>query len=146
MSEVAAERRVGPDRRANRVSFRYPERRSGFDRRDRSAWQRWLLELRERPGLVGAIIVAIVVLSAADLLLTRLLLERGAHEANPVMARLLEAGLLEAALVKGLITAAVAAGIWALRRYRRIIELSLGLALVFGLLVAYQAAGLAISA
>jgi len=141
-----ADRRRFPDRRVRRLSLRYPERRSGFDRRGRAAsrYLRFLEAYRGRPLLVAGCLAAIALFGTADLVLTRHLLELGASEANPVMAALLEMGTAPAVLFKGAVTGAVLAGMWALRRYRRVLELSLVVAAALTLLVAYQVAGLAL--
>ena len=57
------------------------------------------------------------------------------------MAGFLRAGPLWAGVFKLSIAAAVAAGIWMLRRYRRILELSLALAAGMLLLTAYHVFG-----
>jgi hypothetical protein len=134
------------DRRTRRVSLRYPERRTGFDRRHRGAtrYRRFLDTYRSSPILVAGCLAAIALLGAADLTLTGRLLELGATEVNPVMAALFEKGTAPAVLFKGPVTAAVLAGIWALQRYRRVLELSLVVAAALTLLVAYQVAGLAL--
>ncbi|MBU1225787.1 MAG: hypothetical protein KJ698_01065 [Actinobacteria bacterium] len=138
------ERRSVPDRRAGRASLRCPERRTGFDRRaiGTSRVGRLLDAYRRRPVLIACCALGIAALSAADLLLTWRLISLGAHEVNPVMARLFERGVGSAATLKAPITVAVAGGIWLMRRYRRVLEFSLmALALLAGL-VAYQVVGL----
>lgn len=88
--------------------------------------------------------MVIVLLGAADLLLTWTLLGRGATEINPVMARLFDSGLGWATVVKGTLTLVVAGGVWLLRRYRRILEFSLVAAAVLSVLVIYEIVGLTI--
>jgi hypothetical protein len=125
----AVERRAGTDRRVGRVSFRYPERRSGFDRRvpDGGAGLRvrMLDAYRARPRLVAAVLACIVIANAADLAFTFAALNLGASELNPVMAGLIGIDPLVAAGFKLAVTVAVTGGIWALRRYRRVLEASL---------------------
>jgi hypothetical protein len=140
MTDAAYDQR-GADRRMARVSFRYPERRSGFDRRTAgsSAWSRMLAVYRARPGLVAACAVAILVLSAVDLVLTHRLLALGATEANPLMAAALDAGVVPAAILKAAVTLPVAGAVWWLRRYRRVLELSMVVTGLLAALVVYQA-------
>ena len=63
---AGTERRVMTDRRRGRTRFHVPERRTGFDRRladgSRAAWHRGMASLRDAPGLVAAIVAAVVVL------------------------------------------------------------------------------------
>lgn len=140
MIEGTAERRTG-ERRARRVSFHYPERRTGFDRRDGSRFRQMLEGYRRRPALVAGCLGVVVVLQVLDLVLTARLLRAGATELNPIMAGLFEAGIPAAAALKAAVTALVVAGVWRFRRYRRILEFSLALAAGSALVVAYQAAG-----
>lgn len=141
MSAPALERRAGAERRVRRVSLHYPERRSGFDRRECGAWQRLLLAYRDRPGAVLLVLSLVVLLGLADLLLTLRALGQGATELNPVMARLFAAGPVSAVSIKMGITLAVAGGIWLLRRYRRALEASLLLLAGFLVLAGYHVVG-----
>lgn len=143
MSTPALERRTGSDRRVRRVSLHYPERRSGFDRREPGVRQRVLLQYRSRPALVGLVLAVVVALSLVDLLLTLRALDLGATEVNPVMSRLIAAGPMTAGLIKMGITLAVAGGIWLTRRYRRALEASLVLLAGFVVLTIYHLVGLA---
>ena len=68
-------------------------------------------------------------------------LDRGAAEANPIMAWLFDQGMLMASVFKLGVGVTVALAIWRLRVYRRILELSLLLAAVFTLVLAYHVAG-----
>jgi hypothetical protein len=141
---VGFDRRGGGDRRAQRASFHYPERRSGFDRRadPGTAWSRLLATYRDRPAAVAATAVLIAVLGAADVILTWRLLAHGATEANPVMAALFDGGLGWALVLKAAVTLPVAASVWWLRRYRRVLEFSLIAMAVFAALITYQAVAL----
>ncbi len=144
MTDVAlGNQRSGGDRRVRRVSFRYPERRTGFDRRmvGVSRYQRFLEAYRRRDGLVAVCLAAVAVLNLVDLVLTRVLIDLGASEANPIMAALLAAGTVPAAAAKVAVTVAVVTGVWMLRRYRRMLEFSLVLLGALVLLAAYQVGG-----
>lgn len=140
-----AERRAEPDRRVRRVSLRYPERRSGFERRQpdggpvRVGYLRMLRRYGAQPRAVGAVCWVIVVANAADLVLTLRALDGGAVELNPVMAGLIAASPVAAAVFKLAVAVLVAGGIWALRRYRRSLELSLVLLAVMTALLGYHA-------
>jgi hypothetical protein len=129
-----AEQRKG-DRRSSRAAFRFPDRRSGFDRRAVAGVVAWY---RDRPRLIATALAAIVLLNVADFVLTLHALELGAREANPVMAGLLDRGPALAGAIKLLLAVAVAAVIWRMRRYRRILEVSLVAMAAFTLLIAYQ--------
>ena len=83
-------------------------------------------------------------LGLADVLLTSRLISFGAAELNPVMAGLLAGGPGTALLLKILVMAPVAAAVWWLRRYRRILEFSLIVVVVFAALIAYQAVALVV--
>lgn len=139
------ERRNRPDRRTRRVSFHYPERRSGFDRRGTAAPTasiptRLLSAYRDSPVAIAVAVLAFVALSAADLLLTLRALEAGATEANPVMAALFEQGPLAAGAFKMTLAVGVAVVMWAGRRYRRVLELSLLATALMGAVLVYHLA------
>ncbi|MDH3606868.1 MAG: DUF5658 family protein [Acidimicrobiia bacterium] len=132
---ATAERRW-TDRRSRRAQFRYPERRTGFDRRSfgRMAWY------RDRPLLIAGVLAVVVALNIADLVLPRHILARGGIEANPIMSALFEADPAAAAVFKMAVTVGVAATIWAMRRYRKILQVSLTALAAYGLLITYQLA------
>jgi hypothetical protein len=144
MTTTSPDRRIAVDRRQRAVSFRYPERRTGFDRRALAAspWMRALHAYRSHPSLVMWCAAAIAALSVVDLLLTWRFIGMGATELNPVMAGLFDSGLAGAAAVKVSITAVVVAGIVAMRRYRRVLEFSLVLVAALVVLVGYEVVGL----
>jgi len=131
---TAIEQRRG-DRRSGLTAFRIPDRRSGFDRRARKGIVSWY---RDRPALIGAALAALVLFNVADLVLTLRALELGAREANPVMATLFEFNPTVAGAIKLLLAFGVVALIWQMRRYRRILEVSLLAVAGFMLLIAYQ--------
>lgn len=146
------ERRHGADRRVRRISLRYPDRRSGFERRRpvggalRGAHRRMLDAYRESPRALARVLALVVILNTADLLLTLRALSLGAGEANPVMGWLLTSNPMLAGLFKVSVGAAAALAMWSMRRYRRVLEASLWVAGGLGLLVAYHAIGLAVLA
>ncbi len=130
------------DRRLRREPFRFPERRSGFDRRSPSGWRgRYIEDLRslaQRPRTLVLVLATIVVFNFMDLLLTLRVLDAGGVELNPLMANLFSMDQLTAAFVKlGVVGAAVLL-LYSLRRYRRTLELSLLLLIAFSGLMFYH--------
>ena len=144
-SRTAVDRRGGLDRRVARVSLHYPERRMGFDRRGPAggAWGRLVGWYRDRPAAVAAGSALILGLGLLDVLLTGRLVAAGASELNPVMSRLLAGGTGGALAFKALVMVPVAAGVWWLRRFRRVLEFSLVVLAGSVLLVAYELAAVA---
>ncbi len=146
MTAVAGSDRRGRERRVRTVSLRYPEQRTGFDRRATSRYQSALTAYRREPGAIAAILGLILVLNATDLILTVRALGRGTGEANPLMAWLFEQHMGLAAIFKLAIGLAVTVVIWRLRRYRRMLELSIVLAAIFGLVLSYHTVGTLLAA
>ena len=107
------------------------------------AFQTWIRSIADSPARYGLIAAAILLLNAADLLLTFKALDRGAVELNPVMAGLLGAGDLVAAVVKIGVAGLVVLVGWRMRRYRRVVEVSLGIATVLAVVVIYHLVSLA---
>ena len=90
-----------------------------------------------------AIAILIVTFSCGDAFLTLLLLERGAHEVNPLMARLLAQPIAAFALVKIGLTAVGVVLLTQLARVRAFGRVPVGLVLytllaVYGLLMLYE--------
>jgi uncharacterized protein DUF5658 len=85
-----------------------------------------------------AIAILIVLFSGADALLTLMLLERGAHEANPVMAPLVSGSGVGFALVKIGLTAAGVVLLTQLVRVRAFGRIPVGL-LLYTVLTLYSA-------
>jgi len=141
-TETARTERRGRERRVRVVSLRYPEQRTGFDRRVTARYQVILDGLRSNPWAIAGLLWFILLLNALDLALTVQALKRGATEANPVMAWLLEQDMLMASTLKLGLGLAVALTVWQLRKYRRMLELSLVLVGFFGLVLGYHLAGL----
>ncbi len=130
------------DRR--RVSvLRYPERRSGFDRRlpengVAAAGELALRGLRDRSALLASVLVAVNVLNVTDLLFTLFLLSRGAAEGNPVMDALIGTDPLVAAAFKVALLGLVSATVWRMRRYRSILAVGLIALAAFVILTFYE--------
>ena len=123
------------------ISLCYPDRRTGFDRRGTSRYLNALKRLRSQPRAIAALVGLILVLNAADLALTGQALERGATEANPIMAWMFDQGMMAASTFKLAVGFGIALVIWRLRKYRRVLELSLTLAGIFTLVLAYHLVG-----
>ncbi len=141
MTAVAGNDRRERERRIRTVSLRYPEQRTGFDRRATSRYQSALTAYRREPGAIAAVLGLILVLNAPDLILTVRALGRGIGEANPLMAWLFEQHIGLAAIFKLAIGIAGTVVIWRLRQYRQMLELSIVLAAIFGLILSYHMLG-----
>lgn len=138
LTVLEGNRRVG-ERRAAESHLHFPERRTGFDRREplpQHPVPRFLANgirlLRAQPWRLGILLAMVVVLSWLDLVFTVRALAAGASEANPVMAGLLQADVRFAAGVKLGATLGVVAAMWKMRNYRRILEAAL--VIVFAML------------
>lgn len=126
------------DRRQRTIFLSWPERRSGFDRRDDA-----LVEvLRDNPTLLAAILSVLNILNVLDWRLTTLALQQGASEGNPVMAALFGVDALAAALFKMALMLTMTFVIWRGRRYRRILEFAVVATIVYTALIAYHLFGL----
>jgi hypothetical protein len=127
--------RRATERRTARARLRYPERRTGFDRRIPHSAITWY---RDHPEVIAAALIGVVVLNVSDLLLTLRALDRAATEANPLLAVLFDYNPAVAGAFKLLAGLGVVLVIWRMRRYRRILELSLVALALFGVVLAYQ--------
>lgn len=137
----------GTDRRIRRRPLYFPERRAGFERRDRHGWrgayQDGLRTYRDNPTTFLLVLATIVVFNYIDYQLTVRVIAQGGVELNPVMARLFALGPVAAATAKlGAVGASVLV-LLSLRRYRRTLEASLLLLVGYTALMFYHA-GLAI--
>jgi hypothetical protein len=141
-TDSAGLRRRRSERRATRLPFHFPERRSGFDRRDPAGWRgRYQADLRsyaESRLAFPLVLAAIIVFNFIDYVMTIRVLGEGGVELNPVMSWLFTMGWQTAALVKLLSAGAVALVLLALRRYRRTLEVSLLVLLGYSLLTFYH--------
>lgn len=139
-------RRRGIDRRVRRSRFRFPERRSGFDRRLveqpgwRGVWHASMRKYRDNRTSFLLVLATIIVFNYVDYLLTVRVLRAGGAELNPVMARLFEISPVVAAAAKMGIVGAAVLVLMLLRRYRRTLEASLILLMAFTALMFYHAA------
>ncbi|NNC92374.1 MAG: hypothetical protein HKN80_07745 [Acidimicrobiia bacterium] len=125
------------ERRVAAARFRYPERRTGFDRRAPSGAIAWY---RDHPPVLALALAAVIALNVADYLFTVRALDRGAIEVNPLMATLFDIDPALAGAVKVLLGIGVVLVIWQMRRYRRMLEVSLLAVAGFSLVFAYQLA------
>ena len=138
------ERSPDTDRR-RRSSVRFPERRHGFDRRDRTsrgpgaAYRRALDRFRDDSVAFWTVLATIVVFNFLDLMLTLSALDRGAVEANPVMRALFWTHPLTATLVKLGVVAVVVLMLQRMRPFRSALEVTFALLVGFTALMFYHA-------
>lgn len=141
-TESIAERRDVERRRTRR--FHLPERRSGFDRREpmgmrpAAVYERMLRRYRGRPVAIFLVLTIVTVLNMADLLYTQRALVRGAVEVNPIMRFLFDIHPVWAAVVKASVGMIVVEVIWALRKYRSALVLSIFSAIGMAALFIYH--------
>lgn len=139
---IAAQR--GSDRRTRHSRLRFPERRSGFDRRRHSgsSWRETydaaLRGYRDNRTSFLLVLATIVVFNYVDYMLTVQVLRAGGTELNPIMARLFEISPVAAATVKMGSVGAAALVLLLLQRYRRTLEASLALLVGFAALMFYH--------
>ena len=127
------------DRRAGGVYLRWPERRTGFDRR-RSYPVSSALSSDER--WFASILALIMLLGILDWAMTYYALSSlGAAEANPFMRIAFETGPGAAFALKVTSLGAVIAGMWLLRRYRSVIVLAAIAAMLHVVLIGYHVVG-----
>ena len=137
----------GPERRRVTRFLVVRERRGGFERRSRRrSWlaaelDTILVNLRDHPATLAALLILGNVLSLADLALTRVSLNLGAAEANPFMRPLLAGHPAYALMVKIGVVMALSLVIWRFRRRRRIVGLAVYLAAFYCFVVAYELVG-----
>ena len=129
--ETSGERRT-VDRRMRRQVVR-AERRTGFDRRvprskrPADRYVRMLHAYRENPRTLFLMLAVFTTLNLADLVLTLRSLSLGATEVNPAMKALFDIHPIWAGIVKMAIGMVVAELIWAWRRHRSALALSIGI-------------------
>ena len=148
MIEQIADQRSGIDRRVRRMSLYFPDRRRGFVRRQihgsgaRAAYNRTLANYRSSPRAIATVLLTIAILNFVDMALTLRALQLGAAELNPIMAALIDLDPLLATAFKASIVFGVVAVMWAMRRYRQVLEASLVLMGGFMVLITYSLIGL----
>ena len=152
-TSLTTPRSRGRDRRKRRFSLVLHERRSGFERRGRVgasrvtlAYDRALLQLRDRPRLMFALLGAVNILNLADFLLTLNVLARGGGEVNPILRSLFSMDPLYAGafkLIAVLLTSWLA---WRCRRFRSGLEAAVIMLAVFAAVICYHMYGLVVFA
>jgi hypothetical protein len=136
------DRRGAERRRHYRLTF--PERRTGFERRRpasgtiRAGYHRTLEAYRKNPRTLVLVLAMFNLLNLADLMLTYRSLIVGATEVNPIMKALFDIHPVWAGMVKMSVGMIVSEAIWALRRYRSALVLSIGITVGMALLFAYH--------
>ena len=88
-------------------------------------------------------LVLLLLLNLEDVLLTRRALALGAVEVNAVMGLLLRFGFVPAALIKMAVVTGGALFLWTQRRRRIVLLASVGLVIVYVVLVVYELVALA---
>ena len=139
---IAAQR--GSDRRVRRSRLRFPERRSGFDRRRhtgsswRESYDAALRSYGDNRTTFLLVLATIIVFNFVDYMLTVRVLGAGGIELNPIMARLFEISPVVAATLKISLVGAATLVLLVLQRYRRTLEASLALLVGFAALMFYH--------
>jgi hypothetical protein len=146
---VSSKERRNTDRRKRWFSIVLRERRTGFDRRERGdagrfslAVDRALLNLRDRPRWVFAILFAVNGLNLADFLLTMHVLGHGGGEANPILRTLFALDPLYAGIFKLVAVLFTSWVTWRCRRFRSGLQATLILLALFSAVIAYHIFGL----
>jgi hypothetical protein len=128
-------------------SFRWAEKRSGFDKRrlqqpGKAAVLAWIGEMavamRNHPGRLIKVLLLFNIFNLADYFLTVNALAAGHEELNPVMRFLFAADPLLAGIFKIVTGLAVTALIWHCRRFRLMLQFSLFAFGLYLLLIAYH--------
>ena len=145
---TSVDRRAG-DRRRRRSGFVLHEKRTGFDRRVSSSngavgavSNNTLVGLRDRPRLLGVLLLAVNALNVADLVLTLRVLDGGGREANPLMRSLLALGPVWAGLFKIGAVFLVSLVLWRWRRFRDALTAVLAVLLIFAAVILYHICGI----
>lgn len=128
------ERRVSPS------ALRWPERRTGFDRR---APQTITKALRDNVPVLVGLVVVLNALNLVDFALTSRALAQGAAEANPIMNTIFLSGWENAALFKLGTMLAVSLAILLFRRYRMVLQVAVAGVTLYGAVVLYHLVGIA---
>ncbi len=142
---ITLERRS--DDRRGRNAFRLTERRTGFDRRRMTAegllgaWDRLIHTYRGADLALIGVLVGANILNVLDFAMTVRALGAGATEANPILAELFAWNVWGAGAFKLSAVLGVSGLVWLMRRYRRILEVSIVMLLIFSAVAAYQFAG-----
>ena len=132
--------RRSTDRRQCAACMRWPERRTGFDRRDSSGVE----ALRDSSALLLVALALLNLLNLLDWRFTVLGLERGAIEANPLMSFLFGVDSYAAGLFKVAIMLTVSLVVWRARKYRHMLEFAVVVTTAYAVLIVYHLIGLGI--
>lgn len=126
------------DRRQRVVFLAWPERRSGFDRRDEATVE----VLRDTPQLLVAVLTVLNILNVLDWRLTEFEMSFGVSEGNPIIAALFGVDSLAAGLFKIALMVGMSIIVWRGRRYRRILEFAVVATMIYSALIAYHLFGI----
>jgi hypothetical protein len=137
-------------RRAKSVCLKLWERRDGFDRRQKhlrhkslyaKVFKRGAFHLRDNTPALVLLLILFNLFNIADFLFTLKALAAGHAEGNPVMDKLFTVGPAAAGLFKITIGLIITLFVWALRRYRLVLEASILILLMYMALIAYHIYG-----
>jgi hypothetical protein len=129
------------ERRSSPSAVRWPERRTGFDRRSDQPVTKFL---RDNLHVLVGLVVVLNALNLLDFLLTNRALAGGALEANPIMNALFMSGWESAAIFKLGTMLAVSVAVIALRRYRRVLQVAVAGVVLYSAIVLYHVGGIAL--
>ncbi|OFW55773.1 MAG: hypothetical protein A2133_02860 [Actinobacteria bacterium RBG_16_64_13] len=146
---VGDERRCG-DRRTRRI-YVFRDKRTGFDRREPACGGRGtgvlraaVVSLRDNPGTLRVLLVAVNALNLTDFFLTLNALHVGAAEANPIMRSLFESSPVWAGIFKTASVLVASVLVWQFRRYRKALSVALLMLVLFAGVFVYHMFGLAL--
>lgn len=140
------ERRSGfHNRRHKGLSLHFPERRSGYDRRDRGRFAEFVRSISFKPGRAALLAGLLSGCNLLDIVMTLWIVSSGVGiEGNPMMAALLGQGSATFVVTKVVLVSGAALIWWWLRRYRSVAEALLVSATLYLGLVIYEVAGIVI--
>ena len=136
--DIADELRAA-ERRCRRASLRFPDRRTGFDRRLPNDPVR---TLRDQPAILFGLLAALNLLSIVDWVLTSHELTFGAREANLFIQTLLNASPWLVIAFKVVWMLCLSGLIWKARRYRLVLLTAVGAVGAYAVLMLYHVAGI----
>ena len=142
--------RRADDRRRHRSRFVLHEKRTGFDRRSSpsggavtAVLNQTLVNLRDRPGLLRALLLVVNALNVADFVLTLKVLHSGGGEVNPLMRSLFGLGPVWAGLFKIGAVLLVSLLLWRCRCFRDALAATLAVLMIFAAVILYHICGMA---
>ncbi len=101
-----------------------------------------LIGLRDSPGVVVMLLLAINIVNLADFILTLNVLASGGGEANPLMRGLFNLGPVWAGIFKILAVGTASWLLWRCRRFRCVLKVAIVTAALFAVVLGYHIYGL----